>query len=132
MKSRKYMLNVLWNSVDEHRSQYTWRDGSRSYFFKGLKLEKLGKDVELYTISSTLYKIVPTYSVWYAYENGMEQLSNSMKLSIYTDRVNSEKYAMNEKSYEGYRKKIDALLELGVLDLNQIKEKYEELQTVES
>lgn len=129
MKDRDYMLKVIWRSIPDHHTAYKWMDGSKTYFYKGLKIEDLDGKLELYTTVSSLYKIVPIHGVWYAYENGIEALSDSVKLTVYSDRVNNKKVMQAQQTIDSYNSRIEKLLKQGVINLNQIKEEYERQST---
>ena len=128
MKDREYMLDVIWRSIPDHQTPYTWMDGTRSYFFCGIKLEDVDGKKEMYSTVSSIYKIMPTHAIWYAYKHGMDKLSNSVRLTVYTDRINNKKVMQAQQTVDNYVKRIQKLENSGTINLNQIKEKYEQQQ----
>lgn len=130
-KDREYMLNVVWRSIPEYQPQYRWRDGSTTYFYKGVKIEDLNGEKEMYSLISDMYKIMPTHAVWYAYENGIQALSEAIRLTVYSDRLNNQKTQLLQATQEDYSRKIQKLLSNGAINLNQIKEKYEQQRTTD-
>lgn len=131
MKDREYMLKVIWRSIPEHHTKYKWMDGSSNYYLTAIKMEDLGGKLELYITVSSLYTIVPIHGVWHAYNNGIQALSDSVALSVFTEKANSKAAVQTPQTVDSYNKKIKKLLGKGTINLNQIKENYERQRTTD-
>lgn len=129
MMDRDYMLKVIWRSIPDYKPCYKWLNGSRTFYYKGVKIEDIDSKIEIYLTMSSLYRILPTSAVWYAYTEGMDKLSESVILTVYEGRLSNKKIAQTPQTLESYKRKVDKLTDNGVINLNQIQENYERQST---
>lgn len=127
MKDRKHMLKAIWKSIDTELNLFhSFMDGTNCFFFRGIKIEQDGDSYQLYNTNFCIYPVLPDSAVWYAYKNGMSKLSRSVELSKAEHRVDSKKYQVTEAMNQKIKDKINLLRKENVINLNQIKENYEQ------
>jgi len=127
MKDRKYMLKVIWRSIDTSINMlHSFKDGTNCFFMKGLKLEQDGDSYQLYNTNFEVYKPLPDSAVWYAYTKGMPELSKSMQLSKAEERVGSKRFQITDAMSQKLHDKVSLFKRENVINLNQIKEYYEQ------
>ena len=110
---RKDLLEQLWNKEVNLNSEHNFSDGSQAIFLPGLKLEKIGTEIQLYQTGSEVYNIVETPYLIYAMMKGLRELSRSYVYSralLFNLQDSGDKIKAFEKS--------------NTPTLNKIKENY--------
>lgn len=135
MESREYMLSVIWRSMDPSK-KVLFLDGTEQYFLPRLKLEKLeGNNYELLYTTSDIYRPVEDFLVSFAYENSLQELSDSLTYSYHFDRLeayeNDDK-ELSDKAAEQLRDKVAYMKTKTKIHLNQIIENYGNKQREDS
>lgn len=127
MESREYMLSVIWRSMYPNK-KVVFLDGTEQYFLPRLKLEKLeGNNYELLYTTSDIYRPVEDFLVSFAYENSLQELSDSLSYSYHSDRLyayENDGKELSDKAAEYLKDKVAHLKTKTNTHLNQIIENY--------
>ena len=99
------------------------------FLFQGIKFRKNKDKYEMYNTGMDAYPIIPTSSVWYAYNNGIEKLSRSMIRTKAMEKISNSKYQQTDCNF----RKLKIYCNLrgakdNIPNLNQIKKDYESEQ----
>lgn len=123
--TREYMLDVLWKTIDHSRDLlHRFYDGTEAVYFRKLKIEKSKDGIELFDTSSEAYRIVPTYALKYAYDNGLRSLSDCYVFTEIEARLQKESvHAETRKTLTNKLSTVE-----GAINLNLIQENYESKQ----
>lgn len=125
LEKRKYMLESIWSQASLDFLVHEFMDGSKAIFAPGLKLELIGERLEMFSTRSDIYNIMPTYAVWYAYENGLKMLADACK---YTNALKKSKQSDGITDRKHVTELLDTVAmyeKLNLITLNQIKESYD-------
>lgn len=126
---REEMLEVIWKRIDPSRHLlHSFSDGTSCYFFKCLKLEREGEKLNLYNTMTELYNTIPDSAVWYAYNNGIHNLTRALIRSKAEHRLSHVKYQNNDSTINGFKSIIKESIDDNIPNLNLIKEDYESKQ----
>jgi len=129
IEEREHMLKVLWRTVDvERHLLHSFKDGTDCFFFKCIKLERNKDKYEMYNTGMQAYPVLPTSSVWYAYNNGIEKLSRSMMITKAMEKISNSKYQQTDATLENLRSIVSLGEKDNIPNLNQIKKDYESEQ----
>lgn len=131
IEEREYMLKVIWKTIDPERHLlHTFRDGTKCFFLKGLKIERDEDTYQLYDTGITAYKVMSDSAVWYAYNEGIHKLSVSLSRTKAEHRLKGtrSKYQVTDATIKMFEKIIRDADIANIPNLNQIKEDYESKQ----
>lgn len=131
-EKRQHMLDVVWKSMNLDRNRkHKFDDGTQVVFYKRLRISRytLKNGTKVYDLVDTsfeLYRDLPDSCVWYAYEEGLENLSDAIVKTAVEYRINNPSHGQTPETRQ---KMVELLKEVeSIPNLNQIKSNYEQQQ----
>ena len=128
---RQYKLSIVWKTLDPAK-KLIWGDGSQCYIIRKVKIERWQSQgdwvYELYKTTLDMYQPIEDFLVDYAYDHGIEQLSDAITLHGLETRYKSMREGVTEyskKTEEELISKYKSLKSKVKFNLNEIYESNE-------